>query len=787
MKKYTRLLAGVLSVLGLSAGASQADTILSVTETHYDTNLRPDCLAVRMNATTFADAPSNACTPKTAVGTNGPDRIAKTVYDNAGQVLAVYKGVGTSSIIQYAYYNYTPNGLKAYEIDANHNKTTYSYDGFDRLSKVQYPNTTVGNEISSTTDIEQFAYDANNNRTWWKRRNGVYIYYNYDNLNREILSYPGDSSIPNLYSGYDLQGHILYKRSGNNTASTPGVTYTYDALGRVISANDFNGRTIAYNYDEASRRLRMYYPDSANYVYYTRDYLGRTTTASLNGTSTYLYQQTFDSRGFPYTLTRGSAAVGGTTSYTIDAIGRMSGMAINIDGATTTHDASWTFTRNPASQVISWTSTGPFDYLEAATSTLSKTYDGLNRDASIAAVSGGYDTNGNVTKDTSRVMKYDVYNRLLSVATLSTPTTPFMTLTYDTEGRLSAVTTSGTTKEFLYDGTNLIGEYTHVGTSSTVHTSDTMAARYVHGDGVDQPLVWYTSAATTAPQYLFANYQGSIVAYTNVSGAFGQSYAYDPYGLPVNATGGAYWLGSRFRYTGQIALPEASLYYYKARIYDPAAGRFLQTDPVGSKDDLDLYAYVGGDPINKSDPTGLDAFQVGVTFELGPWRWTSGSYRVGDEPGSILDGRGNSLGKFSSSGGGLGLALGANVSATYCKNCNSVSDIQGTSQSASGNLVLGLGISKPTKDQMDYMGGSFKKAVDGKDAYTVSIGPDIGLVLLGEDKTKVTPTVANGVILPPPPEQQSEWTKPNADVMKYQQMRKRQTECALKPGPHICS
>ncbi|ESQ83275.1 hypothetical protein AEAC466_13570 [Asticcacaulis sp. AC466] len=83
-------------------------------------------------------------------------------------------------------------------------------------------------------------------------------------------------------------------------------------------------------------------------------------------------------------------------------------------------------------------------------------------------------------------------------------------------------------------------------------------------------------------------------------------YKYGPYGEPKDANNVDSWSGERFRYTGQIMIPEAKLYDYKARVYDPIAGRFLQTDPVGSKDDLDLYAYVHGDPINHTDPTGLD-------------------------------------------------------------------------------------------------------------------------------------------------------------------------------------
>src|SRR5262249_40931137 len=85
------------------------------------------------------------------------------------------------------------------------------------------------------------------------------------------------------------------------------------------------------------------------------------------------------------------------------------------------------------------------------------------------------------------------------------------------------------------------------------------------------------------------------------------------------------WGGSRFRYTGQIMLPEAKLYHYKARVYDPVLGRFLQTDPVGYKDGLNLYAYVGNDPLSRADPTGqltipalaLPVIIVGVTIGAG--------------------------------------------------------------------------------------------------------------------------------------------------------------------------
>jgi RHS repeat-associated protein len=123
----------------------------------------------------------------------------------------------------------------------------------------------------------------------------------------------------------------------------------------------------------------------------------------------------------------------------------------------------------------------------------------------------------------------------------------------------------------------------------------------VFGPGVDAPLVQYEGAGTTSKNWLYANQQGSVVALANASGATTGSQGYGPFGETRGTP------SSRFGYTGQQYLPPLGLYYYKARMYSPGLGRFLQTDPVGYKDDLNWYAYVGNNPVNLTDPTGMIA------------------------------------------------------------------------------------------------------------------------------------------------------------------------------------
>ena len=203
------------------------------------------------------------------------------------------------------------------------------------------------------------------------------------------------------------------------------------------------------------------------------------------------------------------------------------------------------------------------------------------------------DANGNTLSDAQgRSFTWDFENRLIQAVVPGTNggTTTFK---YDPFGRRIQKISPSFTSVYLYDGdtNNLIEE---------VGSSGNLLARYTQSGGLlDEPL---SELRSTTVSYYQRDGLDSVSSLSNSTGALANTYTYDSFGNLTASTG---TLRNYLEYTGREFDTETGIYYYRARYYDPTTGRFLSEDPLGVRDNLDMYVYVRNNPASYSDPFGL--------------------------------------------------------------------------------------------------------------------------------------------------------------------------------------
>ncbi|TWB09307.1 RHS repeat-associated protein [Nitrospirillum amazonense] len=505
------------------------------------------------------DAANNLIWTTRPMKGTGDDRWINYGYDAVGRLTQVRD---TSNQI-IAATSYTANGLKATMVDGNNHTTSYTYDGFNRLTQVTYPT------ANGTTYSDAYGYDNASQMTSWRQRDGsTTLTYARDALERVTRR-----DVGNFVYSYDNLGHVTQVTADGKAT----VAMSYDALGRLTSQTTDN-RTVSAQYDGAGRLTRLTWPDGT-YADYSYDALGEMTGISVNGT--WVQGYAYDDMGRRQSTTR---ANGVTTNYSFDSASRLT--SLNFGGGSS---QSLTFNYNLAGQILSRSSSNAaYDAPLPSNGNTTYTNNELNQTTAVAGPSGTssltYGPRGNLLTYGSTTTSHDADSHMVSV-------TPATSLGYDALGRLNQVSQSSTTR-FLYFGDRLVAEY---------DSSGTLLRRYIPGAATDETAVWYEGTGTGSARWLIPDERGSVVAVTDGGGNALAINTYDEYGRP-----GAGNMG-RFQYTGQAYLAEVGAYYYKARIYIPSLGKFAEPDPAGYNAGMNMYAYVGGDPINHTDPTGLQS------------------------------------------------------------------------------------------------------------------------------------------------------------------------------------
>jgi RHS repeat-associated protein len=195
------------------------------------------------------------------------------------------------------------------------------------------------------------------------------------------------------------------------------------------------------------------------------------------------------------------------------------------------------------------------------------------------------------------------------------------------------------------------------------HAVDTHKQDFVYGQGIDEIVMLEqadvldhdddqdTSELTRS--FYHRNALGSVVEVTDALEATVCSYRYDPYGAVTITVGGTPQsvdpLAQHWTFTGRFFDEETGFYYYRARMYDPARGRFLQRDPLGYAVAPGLHEYVWSSPQNLVDPFGLQpdpkpthkgATRDAITEDRASGRSVARSYRHTDT--SVAATRGSS-------------------------------------------------------------------------------------------------------------------------------------------------
>ena len=526
-------------------------------------------------------------------------------YDALGRKASAFYPPDAQGTVRYEYFQYdaagnlqrhdNPAGQVQWFVYDNRNRMnhsywwgnvgpdiTKSYDNASRLTSV----TTNGGETTVA-----FGYDDANRQVWEEQtlagyqtrrietardadgnRGGLWVYANGQPPYGVFYDYTQRNQLAHIYNGgwgqwfnytYDAAGNLIKRQDVGMNDSEDCHPWNYDPLNRPVEWENTGGNDNPfarswYQYDNVGREVATWRDfEGSKGERYWYDATNQLTNVRYNADQVWTGNPSNWDRGVDYAYTgdklnRTSMNDNGTvTNYTTSAMNQYV-----VNGATYNYDGNFNLREAP-----NW---------------------GGGFDAQNQLMSAGH--GGNVAFFT-----YDGLGRCVR------------RITY-------APDSSSNTVLYTYDGWKAVEEWDGAGN---------FHAWNIYGAGADE-ILWRYSVTGGHLRY-HHDIHGNVTALLGPNAEGLERYTYDAFGKPkitdwsgnprVNGGGeplSAY--DNRFMFQGREYIPELAIYDYRHRYYQPELGRFLQIDPTGfDAGDMNLFRYVGDDPVDRGDPEGLES------------------------------------------------------------------------------------------------------------------------------------------------------------------------------------